>query len=465
MKTIDERLKSLKRRAKRRKKRKVNGFKFREFSKKQKQVLTWWCKDSPVRDYDGIIADGSIRSGKTVSMSLSYVMWAMDAFDDVTFGMAGKTIGSFRRNVLTPLKRMLRSLGYKTEDHRSDNCLIVRKNGKENTFYIFGGKDEGSQELVQGITCAGFFFDEVALMPESFVNQATGRCSVDGSKLWFNCNPESPMHWFKLEWIDKCITNLKSNEVKERQEKGEILRNILYLHFTMDDNLSLSEKIKERYRSMYTGVFFLRFIKGLWAVAEGLIYTSFTDDNLYEDAPIALKSTGTRYITVDYGTHNPCVFLDIWDDGQTVWVDNEYRWDSTSEEARRRIDPQKTDSEYADDMVTFIGDRPDMQCPIVVDPSAASFIAELRLQGYAVRAADNTVEDGIRVLSAMFANKTVRIHKTRCRGLIAELHSYVWDDKAAERGEDKPVKQKDHAPDALRYYVYTVLPKWRTGKR
>ena len=465
MKTIDERLKSLKKRTKKRKRRKVKGFKFREFSKKQKQVLTWWCKDSPVRDYDGIIADGSIRSGKTVSMSLSYVMWAMDTFDDETFGMAGKTIGSFRRNVLTPLKKMLRSLGYKVEDHRSDNCLIVRKNGKENTFYIFGGKDEGSQELVQGITCAGFFFDEVALMPESFVNQATGRCSVDGSKLWFNCNPESPMHWFKLEWIDKCITNLKNSEVKERQEKGEILRNILYLHFTMDDNLSLSEKIKERYRSMYTGVFFLRFIKGLWAVAEGLIYTSFTDDNLYEDVPIALKSTGTRYIAVDYGTHNPCVFLDIWDDGQTVWVDNEYRWDSTSEEARRRTDPQKTDSEYADDMAVFIGDRPDMQCPIVVDPSAASFITELRLRGYAVRSADNAVEDGIRVLSAMFANKTVRIHKTRCRGLIAELHSYVWDDKAAERGEDKPVKQKDHAPDALRYYVYTVLPKWRTGKR
>ena len=465
MKTIDERLKSLKRRAKRRKKRKVKGFRFREFSKKQKQVLTWWCKDSPVGDYDGIIADGSIRSGKTVSMSLSYVMWAMDTFDDETFGMAGKTIGSFRRNVLTPLKRMLRSLGYKIEDHRSDNCLIVRKNGKENTFYIFGGKDEGSQELVQGITCAGFFFDEVALMPESFVNQATGRCSVDGSKLWFNCNPESPMHWFKLEWIDKCITNLKSSEVKERQEKGETLRNILYLHFTMDDNLSLSEKIKERYRSMYTGVFFLRFIKGLWAVAEGLIYTSFTDENLYEDVPIALKSTGTRYIAVDYGTHNPCVFLDVWDDGQTVWVDNEYRWDSTSEEARRRADPQKTDSEYADDMAVFIGDRPDMQCPIVVDPSAASFITELRLRGYAVRSADNAVEDGIRVLSAMFANKTVRIHKTHCRGLIAELHSYVWDDKAAERGEDKPVKQKDHAPDALRYYVYTVLPKWRTGKR
>lgn len=464
---IDERIHRLKKRIKKRRKKKVKGFLFKPFSRKQKQILTWWCEDSPVKDAEGIIADGSIRSGKTVSMSLSYVLWAMATFDGEIFGMAGKTIGSFRRNVVTPLKRMLRSLGYHVEDHRSENCLTIRKGEVENTFYIFGGKDEGSQDLVQGITCAGFFFDEVALMPESFVNQATGRCSVDGSKLWFNCNPEGPMHWFKTGWIDKCISTMTEEERAKRAADGEILRNILYLHFTMDDNLSLSDKIKERYRSMYAGVFFLRFIKGLWAVAEGLIYTQFTEDNLYsdEDMPVALRSTGSRYITVDYGTHNPCVFLDVWDDGQTVWVDGEYRWDSTSEQARRRANPQKTDSEYAEDMAAFMGNRPDMQCPIVVDPSAASFITELRLRGYAVKAADNTVEDGIRVLASMFSNQTVRIHRKRCPGLIAELHSYVWDDKAAERGEDKPVKQKDHGPDALRYYVYTVLPKWRTGRR
>ena len=229
-------------------------FHFSPFSKKQKQVLTWWCKESPVHSKDGIIADGAIRSGKTISMSLSFVMWAMNSFSGNNFAMCGKTIGSFRRNVLFWLKLMLRSRGYSVTDHRADNLLTIRKDGKENYFYIFGGKDERSQDLIQGITLAGVFFDEVALMPESFVNQATGRCSVKGSKFWFNCNPDGPYHWFKVNWIDKCAE-----------------KNILYLHFTMDDNLSLDEEIKARYRSMYVGVFFKRYIMGLWAAAEGII--------------------------------------------------------------------------------------------------------------------------------------------------------------------------------------------------
>ena len=430
-------------------------------------MLTWWTDVSPYHDADGVIADGSIRSGKTMSMSLSYVMWAMETFDGENFIMAGKTIGSFRRNVVMPLKIMLRSRGYEVEDNRADNILMIFKGSRFNYFHIFGGKDEGSQDLVQGLTAAGAFFDEVALMPESFVNQATGRCSVDGSKLWFNCNPDGPMHWFKRNWIDKNIFGLSDEEIERRRAQGEELKNLLYLHFTMDDNLSLSEKIKARYRSWYTDVFYLRYILGLWAVAEGLIYTSFTDDNLYDDgdAPVWLKSTATRTIAIDYGTHNPCVYLDVWDDGETVWVDNEYRWDSTSDIARRRADPQKTDAEYADDLQAFMGDKPDQQCMVVVDPSAASFITELRGRGVYVKPADNTVEDGIRAVSSMFALRKIRVHRDRCQGLRTELLSYVWDDKAAERGEDKPVKQRDHGPDALRYYVYTVLPSWRTGKR
>lgn len=470
--TIDQRIDRLKRtipQARVRKKRKqiVRTFKYKQFSAKQLKVLTWWTDVSPYHDADGVIADGSIRSGKTMSMSLSYVMWAMETFDGENFIMAGKTIGSFRRNVVTPLKIMLRSRGYEVEDSRADNILMIFKGSRFNYFHIFGGKDEGSQDLVQGLTAAGAFFDEVALMPESFVNQATGRCSVDGSKLWFNCNPDGPMHWFKRNWIDKNIFGLSDEEIERRRAQGEELKNLLYLHFTMDDNLSLSEKIKARYRSWYTGVFYLRYILGLWAVAEGLIYTSFTDDNLYddEDMPVWLKSTAVRTISIDYGTHNPCVFLEIWDDGETVWVDNEYRWDSTSDIARRRADPQKTDAEYADDLQAFMGDRPDQQCMVVVDPSAASFITELRGRGVYVKPADNTVADGIRAVSSMFALRKIRVHRDRCQGLRTELLSYVWDDKAAERGEDKPVKQRDHGPDALRYYVYTVLPSWRTGKR
>ena len=426
-------------------------FKFQKFSKKQRQIFTWWLPNSPVREAGGIIADGAIRSGKTVSMSLSYTMWSMANYDGQNFIMAGKTISSFKRNVLQNLKLMLTSRGYHWIYHISGdfpNMLEVSRNGRTNYFYIFGGKDEGSQDLVQGITAAGAFFDEVALMPESFVNQATARCSVEGATWWFNCNPAGPMHWFKLEWIDK--------RIKKR---------LLYLHFTMDDNLSLSEKVKERYRAMYAGVFYLRYIKGLWAVAEGLIYTMLTDDNLYTDQerPVALKNIAAKAITVDYGTTNPCVFLEVWDDGQTIWIDQEYRWDSRSEEARRSANPQRTDAQYADDMTEFMGTAPQDQCMVVVDPSAASFITELRSRGMYVKPANNEVADGIRVVGSFLAKRNIRINKDNCKGLISEMQSYVWDDKAAERGEEKPVKQKDHGPDALRYYCYTVLPKWRIG--
>ena len=240
-------------------------FKFRPFSKKQRMTLNWWTENSPVKNYSGIIADGAIRSGKTISMSLSFVLWAMNSFEGQNFAMCGKTIGSFRRNVLFWLKLMLRSRGYSITDHRADNLVVVRRKGKENYFYIFGGKDERSQDLIQGITLAGVFFDEVALMPESFVNQATGRCSVTGSKFWFNCNPDGPYHWFKTNWIDKATE-----------------KKLLYLHFTMDDNLSLSEEIKARYRSMYIGVFFKRYILGLWAAAEGIIYDMFDEETCSE---------------------------------------------------------------------------------------------------------------------------------------------------------------------------------------
>ncbi len=422
-------------------------FKFKPFSKKQRKVMHWWTDDSPVKEYNGIIADGAIRSGKTVAMSLGFVFWAMETFDEQNFIMAGKTIGSFKRNVLTNLKLMLTSRGYRWKHHLSENMLEVTRKGHTNYFYMFGGRDESSQDLVQGITAAGAFFDEAALMPESFVNQATGRCSVEGSKLWFNCNPAGPVHWFKTGWIDKC------------REKG-----LLYLHFTMEDNLSLSEKIKARYRSMYAGVFFQRYILGLWRAAEGLIYTMCTEKNYYTDAerPIALKSIAQKYITVDYGTTNPCVFLEVWDDGETVWIDREYRWDSRSEEARRSVNPQKTDAQYADDMAEFMGAEPEEQCMIIVDPSAASFILELRNRGFYVKEANNEVLDGIRKVSTLLAMNRLKINR-KCKGLRAEMQSYVWDEKAAQRGEEKPVKQLDHEVDAARYFVSTALPQWRTG--
>lgn len=409
-------------------------FRFSAFSEKQKKVLTWWCNDSPVKDKDGIIADGAIRSGKTVSMSLSFVMWAMETFSGQNFAMCGKTIGSFRRNVLFWLKLMLRSRGYSVTDHRADNLICIRKNGVENYFYIFGGKDERSQDLIQGITLAGVFFDEVALMPESFANQATGRCSVKGSKFWFNCNPDGPYHWFKVNWIDKA---------KEKR--------LLYLHFTMDDNLSLAEEIKSRYRSMYTGVFFKRYILGLWAVAEGIIYDMFSEEEhvkKFEEFCEILVSGG-RYVSCDYGTQNATVFL-LWNKGR------DKKWYCTREYyySGRDKGKQKTDAEYADDLKKWL-DGTKIKA-IIVDPSAASFIAELRKRGYKVLKAKNDVLDGIRLVGTLL-NLGLLIFSSSCTGTIKEFASYVWDDKAMERGEDKPVKQHDHGCDAARYFVSTVL--------
>lgn len=289
---------------------------------------------------------------------------------------------------------------------------------------------------LDNITLAGVFFDEVALMPESFVNQATGRCSVDGSKMWFNCNPDGPYHWFKQNWINKC---------KEK--------NILYLHFTMDDNLSLSEKIKTRYRSMYTGVFYKRYILGLWAVAEGIIYDMFSEDEhivKYDEIKGKLiNNPSCRYVSCDYGTQNATVFL-LWNkatDGNWYCI-REYYYSG------RDKSKQKTDAEYAEDLKKWLGDTKIRA--MIVDPSAASFIAELRKRKYKVLKARNDVLDGIRLVATLLNLKKLFFCNS-CENTIAEFQSYIWDEKAADRGEDKPVKQHDHAMDAVRYFVYTIL--------
>lgn len=406
-------------------------FQFKPFSKKQKQVLTWWLPESPAHTMDGIIADGSIRSGKTVSMALSFVMWAMETFEEQNLAMCGKTIGSFRRNVLLVLKLMLKSRGYKLKDHRADNMVEISYGRKVNYFYIFGGKDESSQDLIQGITLAGVLFDEVALMPESFVNQATGRCSVSGSKFWFNCNPDGPYHWFKTNWIDKA------------KEKG-----LLYLHFTMDDNLSLTEHIKKRYASLYSGVFFQRYILGLWVVAEGIIYDMFSEVKHVLDN-IEAQEYARYYVSCDYGTQNATVFL-MWQSGQDGkwYCIDEYYYSGRDETT------QKTDNEYADDLEKFIAGK--LIEGVIIDPSAASFIALLRKRGYRIIKARNDVLDGIRFVG-MQLNMGKILFLRKCKNTIKEFGSYIWDTKACERGEDKPIKQHDHAMDAVRYFCYTII--------
>jgi PBSX family phage terminase large subunit len=422
-------------------------FLYKPFSQKQKKVLTWWLSESPVKDMDGIIADGAIRSGKSLVFSLSFGLWAMSSFNEQRFLICGKTIGSLRRNVILDWKRQMAAQGFNVKERRTDSMLNVGNGKVRNEFYLFGGSDERSQDLVQGITAAGVLFDEVALMPRSFVEQATGRCSIDGSKWWFNCNPDHPKHWFKTEWIDKLIQNRAEGEPSiEGKNVGKVL---YHVHFTMDDNPSLSQKIKARYRAAYTGVFYRRFILGLWSAADGLIYDSFDESAHTYAAPPQTILDARRYIACDYGTTNPMCFLEIIDDGDTARVNDEYYY-SSKEHGR-----QKTDSEYAEDFVKFAG-SPENVLFVVLDPSAASFKIELRNRGYRVKDADNDVRNGISKVSTMFALGKLLINKN-CRYLINELLGYIWDEKAGQHGDERPIKANDHACDALRYAVATVI--------
>ncbi len=402
-------------------------------SKKQIEILKF-----PYTGKDALICDGAVRSGKTSIMSISFLLWGMSTFDRRAFAFCGKSVGAVERNIINPLLsvRYIRDQ-FELSYNRSAHSLAVRRGDRENIFYLFGGKDESSASLIQGVTLAGVLLDEVALMPRSFVEQALARCSVPGARLWFNCNPENPMHWFRQEWI------LRAGE-----------HNALHLHFLMDDNPALDEATKERYRSMFRGVFYQRFVLGQWVLSEGVIYDVFDHtENVYtdEERPVDLEWTGVRSVAVDYGTANPTRFLDIYDYDGTLYVDREYNWDGRKE---RR---QKTDSEYADDLLEFLGEK--NPCEVIADPSAASFIAELERRGIYVTRADNEVLDGIRRVSNLLAKRKIKIRDT-CACLLDEMGTYIWDEKAAAHGVERPVKENDHSQDALRYRV-NALPDWR----
>lgn len=415
-------------------KRRAAEFTWGPLSKKQMQVLTWWRPGSAFADYNGIIADGAIRSGKTISMGFSFVEWAMETFDGCNFAICGKTIESLRRNVIKTLMRQLRARGYRARERRAENMIVVSKGGKTNDFYLFGGKDESSQDLIQGITLAGVFFDEVALMPESFVNQATARCSVAGSKFWFNCNPDGPFHWFYRKWILKCRK-----------------RKLVYLHFLMNDNLTLDARIIARYAAQYTGVFFQRFILGLWAAADGLIYDMF--DKAKHVARNRPDTEGDYYVSCDFGVQNPTAFL-LWrkEKGKDRWVCmNEYYYSGREERK------QKTVAEYVSDLGKWLEKTKvakSLVHQVIPDPSATALIVELKRCGYTVKTADNEVSRGIADVAVML-NTEKLLFWGGCKNTIREFGAYVWDAKAAEHGDERPVKANDHAMDAVRYFVRT----------
>lgn len=412
-------------------------FRFQGFSEKQVGLVNWWLPESEHSENDIVIADGSVRAGKTIAMIFGFLLWSLAKFRGENFILSSKTIASLERNVLNPMGAICSTMGWDYGYERGENRHV--RIGR-NTYYCFGANTEKSQDVVQGLTAAGMLGDEAALYPESFRRQAMARCSVEGSRIWLNCNPEGPFHPIKTELIDQA-------------EAKRVHR----LHFTMDDNLSLSAKVKERYERMFSGLYKLRFIDGLWVLAEGLIWgDSWSEDLLFTDAtaPLGLFSGNhlQRFITCDYGTTNSLVFQDWIDDGETLWCVREWVWNS------RKEFRQKTDVQYADDFLAFVAGVPyDF---MILDPSAASFKVELRLRGVLVKDAVNDVLDGIRITATMMHTKRLRIHES-CTNLIGEIQTYAWDEKAAQRGEEKPIKKDDHSCDACRYGVATVISPWR----
>ncbi len=390
------------------------------FSRTQLKVLSWWSDASPYRELDAVICDGAVRSGKTLCMGISFVCWAMRRFSGQSFAMCGKAKTSIRRNMVQPLLPVLRDIGFEVRDLVSKGVIEIGYMGRSNRFYLFGGKDESSGSLIQGITLAGVMLDEVVLMPRSFVEQACARCSVTGSKLWFNCNPESPQHWFYREWIQRCDA-----------------RRALYIHFTLEDNPSLSKKIIDRYKRMYSGDFYRRFILGQWVLQEGRVYDFFTEDMLC-DAP---SECSRHIVSCDYGTKNPSSF-GLWGEHDGVWYRlREYYYDA------RKCGAQKTDEEYVEEMRRLCGGTAPER--VIVDPSAASFIEALTRAGFRTEKADNDVLSGIRLTASYLKTGRIRI----CRGCddaLREFYQYRWDERS---GREAPLKQHDHAMDDIRYFA------------
>lgn len=391
-------------------------------SEKQKKILAF-----PYSSYDAIICDGAVRSGKTSIMMVAFIDWAMREFSGQRFGICAKTVGSAKQNIVVPYMGMsYAKKRYNIKWHSQDKILEVEKGSVRNIFEVFGGKDESSFALIQGRTLAGILLDEVVLMPQSFVHQAISRCSIDGARFWFSCNPGAPSHWFYQNWI------LRHKE-----------KNALYLHFRMYDNPSLSEKTLRMYENNFTGVFYDRYILGLWVMAQGLIYPMYKD--AFGEVP---ERKAEQYaISIDYGTMNAFA-VTLWGRYNDVWwgVDEYYY-------SGREQGVTKTDDEYFKDIEEWLKDI-DGRLYTVIDPSAASFIALLRknTSRYNVKKAKNDVIKGIEQTMVALQRGTIKF-SSKCKNTKKEFEGYVWDDTETE---DRPVKINDHAMDSIRYFVATT---------
>jgi PBSX family phage terminase large subunit len=401
-------------------------------SHKQRQIMAF-----PFTKYDAIICDGAIRSGKTVFMMLSFVDDAMRRYNHQRFGICGKTVDSTVKNIIVPYI----GLGYAQEKYRiswrrSDKLLVVSCGDVENVFEVFGGKDESSFMLIQGRTLAGVLLDEVALQPRSFVEQALARCSVDGSRLWFNCNPDSPEHWFYKEWI--C-----------QPDKHNAIR----LRFQLEDNPSLSQSIVDRYKTMYSGVFYNRYILGEWCIAEGAIYSAFiNNENEYYITAAEVPKDDISYICIgqDFGGHKSkhtfCA-VGISRDAQRLYVLRSKEYDATGTSVEFVVDALQ-------DFCADIQRRYGFIDYVFADSAEQTIIntERQRLPWNIRNSVKNEIVDRIRCEDILFTSKRIKIVKEENDSIISALRSAVWDpDKPKDERMDNPGVTNICPLDAFEY--------------
>lgn len=412
-------------------------------SQKQKKILAF-----PYSKYDALICDGAVRSGKTSIMVVAFIDWAMREFSGQRFGICGKTVKSATENMITPYIAMYYAKKRYTLRWRSSKQILeVRRGRKVNFFEVFGGRDESSFALIQGRTLAGVLLDEVVLMPESFVNQALARCSVDGSKAWFSCNPDHPKHWFKENWIDK------------REE-----HNALYLHFEMTDNPSLSGKKLAWYQSTYTGVFYDRYVRGLWVAAEGLIYQYFANhtDEFLIDTPLKWCEENRQRITtvmigVDFGgtgSANKFQATGITNRGTVLALDEEYiKWEIDPDALNREFSTfvQRVSAVYGDSVT-----RADSAEQILIRGFRHT-VERDRLRTTVRNAIKMEINDRIRLVLLLMAQKRLYISR-KCEHLIDALQTAVYDPKSYE---DKRLDDGTSDIDSLDAFEYTLEPWYK----
>lgn len=395
------------------------------FTPKQEVLLSMLKHDQLKRIN---ILEGSVRSGKTWISLVLWAFWVATMPDDGAYLMVAKTLTSLKRNCLDLLQSLVGEKHFIYNISTKEGRLFGR------LIYLEGVNDARAEGKIRGMTLTGAYCDELTLFTEDFFSMLLSRLSDPGAKLIGTTNPDNPMHWLKAKYID-------------RKDKLDMLT----MQFLIDDNTMLDSAYVASLKKEYTGVFYDRFILGKWVIADGVIYDMWKDGYYYDELPPDLEYAG-QYITIDYGTTNPTAMYYVIDDSTRLWVEDEYYHSSQDQRY------QKTDKEYADDLEAFIGDRPINA--IILDPSAASFRAELASRGAITVNADNDVLDGIRLMASVISLGYLRVNR-KCTRFAQEIVAYSWDSKAAERGEEKPIKQADHAMDSVRYLIKRIIKPWR----